>query len=210
MKKYSLIIALFIILILALTACSPSVDEGEIKDVLRDLIPRSEELNVIYFGEGLPLASDRELVESFYGTFDSDVKMINYHPVDPDCGYTSEDDLRAATLEVFTEEYSEILFKRAFSGFSATFDEGSDEEVNKSAIYAMYLMQNGTLTVRLDLADDAIPLGREYDVDSAKIVRSRGNYVIVSVPSTMNGEKTDVELRLVNTKDGWRLDTPTY
>ena len=213
MKKYTKIIAFLLALTLAastLISCAPSVDIEEIRGVLHDLLPKAEELNVIYFGEGLPLASERELVEKFYASFDSDVEMINYHPVDPDCGYTSEDEIREATLEVFTEGYSEYLFERAFTGITAVFGEGSDEELKINANYAMYLMQNGTLTVRLDLAEDAIPLGRVYDVDRAEIVRARRGYVIVRVPSTLDGEEADIELRLVKTPDGWRLDSPTY
>ena len=212
MKKYTRIIAFLIILaiaITALTSCGSSVEIGEVREILRDLIPKSEELNVIYFGEGLPISSDREVVEEFYASFDSDIEMINYHPVDPDCGYTSEDEIRSATLEVYTEEYAEYLFERAFVGITAQLSDG-EEDVKYNAIYAMYIMQNGTLTVRLDLADEAIPLGREYDIDAAEIVRSRGNYVIVSVPSVLDGVEEDIELRLTNTANGWRLDSPTY
>ena len=212
MKKYTKIIAFlltFVIFTFALASCGPSADIEEIRDVLHDLIPRSEELNVIYFGEGLPLSSDRELVEEFYASFDSDIEMINYHPVDPECGYTSEDEIREATLAVFTEEYSEYLFTRAFTGISDVLSNGA-EDVKYSAIYAMYLMQNGTLTVRIDLADEAIELGREYDIDSCEIVRSRGNYVVVSVPSVFDGKAEDIELKLVKTPNGWRLDSPTY
>lgn len=213
MKKYTKIIAFLLTIIistLALASCGPSADIDEIREVLSDLIPKSEELNVIYFGEGLPISSDRELVEKFYSSFDSDIEMINYHPVDPDCGYTSEDEIRAATLEVFTAEYSEYLFERAFNGISATLGEGTDSQTNVSAIYAMYIMQKNTLTVRLDLADEAIPLGRVYDISAAEIVRTRGNYVVVSVPSTFDGKSEDIELKLVKTPDGWRLDSPTY
>lgn len=213
MKKYTKIIVFLLTLTIAaacLISCGGSANIEEIRGVLHDLIPRSEELNVIYFGEGLPLASDRELVEKFYASFDSDVEMINYHPVDPDCGYASEDDIRAATLSVFTEEYSEYLFERAFTGITAVFGEGTDEEVKLNAIYAMYLMQNDTLTVRVDVADDAIPLGRVYDIDRAEIVRERRGYVIVSVPSTLDGVEEDIELRLERTPEGWRLDSPTY
>ena len=213
MNKHTRIIAFFITLVIAtaaLCSCGPSVEIEEVRTVLRDLIPKSEELNVIYFGEGLPLASDRELVEKFYSSFQSDIEMINYHPVDPDCGYTSEDEIREATLAVFTEEYSAYLFERAFKGISATLGEGTDSAANVSAIYAMYIMQKNTLTVRLDLADEAIPLGREYDIDRAEIVRARSNYVVVTVPSTFEGVSEDIELKLVKTPDGWRLDSPTY
>jgi len=208
MKKYTKIIAFLLTLTLAASAlisCGPKVEIDEVREILNDLLPKAEELNVIYFGEGLPISSDRELVEEFYSSFVSDIEMINYHPVDPECGYTSEDDIRRATLEVFTEGYSEYLFERAFSGITAVMDQGK-----YNAIYAMYLMQYDTLTVRLDLADDAIKLGRVYDVSTAEIVRKRSNYVIVSVSSTLDGVASDIELKLVKTTNGWRLDSPTY
>jgi len=208
MKKYTKIIAFLLTLTLAASAlisCGPKVEIDEVREILNDLLPKAEELNVIYFGEGLPISSDRELVEEFYSSCVSDIEMINYHPVDPECGYTSEDDIRRATLEVFTEGYSEYLFERAFSGITAVMDQGK-----YNAIYAMYLMQYDTLTVRLDLADDAIKLGRVYDVSTAEIVRKRSNYVIVSVSSTLDGVASDIELKLVKTTNGWRLDSPTY
>ncbi len=210
MKKYLTIVAFILVFLLVLTSCSQTHDEAEIKDALRDLLPKAAELNEIYFGEGLPIASDREIIEAFFATFDSDIESINYHPVDPACGYSSEDDIRRATLEVFTPEYSEYLFERAFVGITATVSEGTDGETKQNAIYAMYLMQSDTLTVRLDLADDSIPLGREYDVDSALITRQKKDSVTVTVPSTLDGVPLDIELRLVRTDSGWRLDSPTY
>lgn len=198
-------------LLLAFTSCGgTSYSEEEIRAALENLLPKSHELNEIYFGEGLPMADDASLVEEFYGLFDSDVEAINYHPVDPGCGYTNETEIREATLAVFTEEYSEYLFGRAFSGISATFNEGEEEEYTATAVYAMYLEQDGILTVRINLADEAIPLGREYDLDGMKILDTDEDTVVVEVPTTMNGAALDVELRLVLTDDGWRLDSPTY
>ena len=165
---------------------------------------------MIYFGEGLPLSDDAALVETFYGMFDSDVEAINYHPVDPACGYTSEEDIREATLEVFTADYSEYLFSRAFKGISEEFNEDGATAYTATAIYAMYLEQDGLLTARINLADDAIPLGRTYDLDGMKILDADENLVVVEVPTEMNGKALDVELRLIKTPDGWRLDSPTY
>ncbi len=210
MKKYSFIVALILAFAVILPSCSQSYDDAEIKEALRELLPKSAELNEIYFGEGLPLCSDREIVEAFFATFDSDIEAVNYHPVDPSCGYASEDDIRAATLEVFTAEYSEYLFERAFTGITAVIPSGEDGDSKQNAIYAMYLMQSGTLTVRIDLADDSIPLGREYDIERATVTRQRKNQVTVTVPSVLDGVTLDIELRLVKTDSGWRLDSPTY
>ena len=186
------------------------VDEEELRAALGELIEKSEELNVIYFGEGLPMTEDAAVLEEFYSSFDTDIKSINYQPVDSECGYTNETELREATLDVFTENYSEYLFERAFSGISAVYDEGTEDQYTATAVYAMYIEENGILTARIDIAESAMELGRKYDLDGMEIVRVKENYVVVSIPSEMNGKALDVELKVVMTENGWRLDSPTY
>ena len=152
-------IAAALLILLTLTSCGGGVhSEEEIRTVLDELLPKSFELNEIYFGEGLPMSNDKAMVEQFYGMFDSDVEAINYHPVDVSCGYTTETDIREATLEVFTADYAEYLFGRAFSGISATFNEGEEQEYTSTAVYAMYIEQDGILTVRINLDEESIPL----------------------------------------------------
>ncbi|MBQ7930060.1 MAG: hypothetical protein IJ334_03485 [Clostridia bacterium] len=204
-------IAAALLILLTLTSCGGGVHtEEEIRTVLDELLPKSFELNEIYFGEGLPMSNDKAMVEQFYGMFDSDVEAINYHPVDVSCGYTTETDIREATLEVFTADYAEYLFGRAFSGISATFNEGEEQEYTSTAVYAMYIEQDGILTVRINLDEEAIPLGRMYDLDGMELTENEENFVIAKIPTEMDGRALDVELRLVKTPDGWRLDSPTY
>lgn len=204
-------IAAALLILLTLTSCGGGVhSEEEIRTVLDELLPKSFELNEIYFGEGLPMSNDKAMVEQFYGMFDSDVEAINYHPVDVSCGYTTETDIREATLEVFTADYAEYLFGRAFSGISATFNEGEEQEYTSTAVYAMYIEQDGILTVRINLDEEAIPLGRTYDLDGMELTENEENFVIAKIPTEMDGRALDVELRLVKTPDGWRLDSPTY
>lgn len=212
MKK-RIVSAVLAVLILttSLVSCGGGAhSEEEIRAALEELLPKSFELNEIYFGKGLPMSSDREKVEEFYSIFDSDVEAVNYHPVDISCGYTTETDIREATLEVFTADYAEYLFGRAFSGISATFNEGEEQEYTSTAVYAMYIEQDGILTVRINLADEALPLGRVYDLDGMELTANEENFVAVKIPTEMNGRVLDVELRLVLTPDGWRLDSPTY
>ena len=204
-------IAAALLILLTLTSCGGGVHtEEEIRTVLDELLPKSFELNEIYFGEGLPMSNDKAMVEQFYGMFDSDVEAINYHPVDVSCGYTTETDIREATLEVFTADYAEYLFGRAFSGISATFNEGEEQEYTSTAVYAMYIEQDGILTVRINLDEEAIPLGRTYDLDGMELTENEENFVIAKIPTEMDGRALDVELRLVLTPEGWRLDSPTY
>lgn len=209
MKK--IILSLLPVLLLLTSCSSPKYTADELRPVVDDLLEKSAELNEIYFGTGLPAADDVEEAKKFYDSFDYDIESINYHPVSADAPYQTESDLRAATLEVFTEDYSKYLFERAFSGISETFtDENEEIATVESVVYAMYIETDGILTVRLDLDKEAIQLGREYNTSDMEIIRCGKDYVLVKIPTEMNGEQTDIELKLVNTSAGWRLDSPTY
>lgn len=211
MKKTlsALSIAVLLISVLLPSCSGEKHTADEIREIAEPLIEKSAELNVIYFGEGLPLTVDAAEAEAFYSSFDTDVESISYHPVDKSCGYESIDDIKNATLEVFTEDYSDYLFTLAFTGISDTVNDGVGDKTETSS-YARYLEQSGMLTARIDLASEALTLGRVYHMDELEIVREKDDYVLVSIPTELDGKECDVELKLVLTDDGWRLDTPTY
>lgn len=198
-------------LLLALASCTPANDPDTVRAVLEDLVEQSYALNEVYFGAGLPISDDREDVERFYASFDTDITSINYHPVAADAAFQSEDEIRTATEAVFSQSYCTYLFERAFSGISDTFDAGTENEVTKTATYARYIQYGETLTVRLNLADEAIPLNRTYDCANAEILENKAAYVLFSVPSTVDGlPDEEIEIKIVRENDGWRLDSPTY
>lgn len=207
MKKIvSLILA--VLLLCACAACAkPQYGEDEIKAALETLIPASATLNEIYFGEGLPLSVDEDEYEAYYQMYDSDVSTLGYEPVAEDAAYRTEAELREATLAVFTEDYAQFLFERAFSGLTATYDD----ETTASAVYARYIETDGVLTKRVGSKNEAIPLGREYAIGEAVLVSQRNGCAVVDVPTSVDGTADAVvRLRLVMTDGGWRLDSPTY
>jgi len=238
MKKHILIPVTLALSALLLSSCGSKYDPAELKTALDTLLPPSFELNEIYFGEGLPATDDQAVIDRLYGTFAANVKSLNYHPVAADCGYSSIEEIMTATEEVFTPGYSAYLYELAFAGISSDtmVEEETEEEepepgegeiiesggeitgsyvapvaLDVRASFARYLEQNGMLTVRRDLADSAYPLGREYKTDEMKVKLEKADYVIVTVPTYMDGEyDCDVDLKLVMTDAGWRLDTPTY
>lgn len=199
------------------TGCSGKISEAEVSAALAELIPASYELNTIYFGEGLPISDDRADVEAFYNAVGQGQDIsLNYHPVAADCGYSSVDEIKEATLAVFSESYAEYLFTLAFSGISSVFNEDTEEQLTQTVAYARYMETSGILTVRMDLADEALPLNRTYDTDDITIVRDRRNgthgYVLVEVQSYVDGAVDErVEVKLVQNEEGeYRLDSPTY
>ena len=233
---------------IAASSCGSRTDVASLAPEVRELIARSEELNEIYFGEGLPKTEDQAIIDEFYGGFAANVRSLKYTPVDSGCGYSSIDEIKAATAEVFSEDYCAYLYELAFDGISSDKygDEKSDEDgesdqseegkpgegeiieagsadkaeysaresafaLEVTASYPRYLEQNGILTVRNDLADSAIKLGREYRVDEMRLIDEKNGRVRVSIPTYVDGEfSCDVRLTIVRTATGLRLDSPTY
>lgn len=187
-----------------------STEPDEIRAALETLIPASAELNEIYFGLGLPTAADEE----GYANPDDGLvyEQLIYEQVLPSCKYQTEAELREATLSVFTESYANALFERGFSGLSVKYDDNglSGSELT-STLYAMYIETDGVLTKRTNVKEEALRLGREYLIDKMTVVRQKNDYVVVDIPTMMDGEESvTVTLKLVITENGWRLDSPTY
>ncbi len=211
MKRWILAV-LALMLCLSTTACGKT-DEGEIGEALATLLPASYPLNVVYFGEGLPISDNREDVEQFYNATGAGNDIsLNYHPVSPEAEYTSIDQIKEATLAVFSDAYAEYLFTMAFAGLSTVFNEDTEEQVTQTVSYARYMETDGYFTVRMDIAKEAFPVNRTYDVTDFEVVRERDGYILVDVQSYVDGEKdVRVEVKLVRNGEGeFRLDSPTY
>ena len=188
------------VLLFSLAYCGGSgLSDDEIRDVYADLIEQSYLLNDVYYGDGLPFVNDPETMATLAGA----ISRFSYMPVDQSAPLTSEKQIREATLAVFSQPMCDHLFTLAFEGMST----GDDETV----VYARYIEQNEILTVRIDLADEALPLGRVYDLDSMDILNQNGSRIVASFATSVDGKPSvNVKLTLVNTPDGWRLDSPTY
>ena len=200
-----------ILMLLSLIGCGEKYTESEVRAALDKLIPASAELNEIYFGEGLPIAGNEEEILALVAEADTDIEVIHYEPVSPYCKYLTEAELKDATYAVFSQEYADFLVQRGFSGISSSMVNSDGEMETTSAVYARYIETDGILTRRIGLGDEVIKLGRQYDLDGMVIARQNTGYVLVDIPTAVDG-KSDVKVRLklVMTDGGWRLDSPTY
>jgi len=192
------------ILALSLAGCAGSgMTEDEIRDTFRSLVEDSYVLNEVYYGDGLPYTEDTSIMAQLANAAWSETFRVSYMPVAEDAPFHSEAEIREATRAVFSETICEHLFTLAFAGMST--------ENAETVSYARFIEESGILTVRVDLAEEAFPTGRTYDFDSMEIRRDRKNTVTASFVSYMDGEKSvDVEITIIKTADGWRLDSPTY
>ncbi len=188
------------VLLFSLSSCGGSgMSDDEIRDIYADLIEQSYILNDVYYGDGLPFVNDPETMATLAGAS----SRFSYMPVDKNAVLKTEAEIREATLAVFTPSMCDHLFTLAFEGMST----GDDETV----VFARYIEQNEILTVRIDLAEEALPLGRVYDMDSMDILNQNANRIVASFATSVDGEPSvNVKLTLVKTAEGWRLDSPTY
>ncbi|MBQ7475456.1 MAG: hypothetical protein IJS78_05995 [Clostridia bacterium] len=210
------LLSLVLVLLLSLSSCGEKYEEDEIIAAAASLVADSGAINEIYFGDGLPFAEkgDWEDLYPWYvpptppadGSAD-----LGYYMIKPQSGFLTVDDIKAATLRVYTKEYSEILFTGAFSGLAVTVGEGGNAEKQAVSLARYIDADGGYLAGRRVTEEEKLPLGRTYDTDGIRVERQRGNTATVVAPSVApSGEKEDVRLTLKMTADGWRLDTPTY
>ena len=198
MKRFKTAALLFCLaLCCALTACSGTrrIYKSDLAVCLPELVEQSKVLNEIYFGDGFPPRGDATLPGNGYYYVDGEVY-----------GLESIEQIKEATEQVFTPEYSVILYAAAFDGVV-----GEDGAVSlpRYAEGELGLMQYMGATV-YDLAD------RSYDFETLKIKKSGRNRATVSIKTTdAHGGSATVELIVVRTLDEegveyYRLDSPTY
>ena len=152
MKRFKTAAAALLLLALlcALTSCGGPrrIYKSDVAECLPELVGQSKVLNEIYFGDGFPPRGDAELPGNGYYYVDGEVY-----------GFASIEQIKEATEQVFTPEYSAILYAAAFDGVV-----GGDGAVSlpRYAEGELGLMQHMGATV-YDLAD------RSYDFETLKL-----------------------------------------
>ena len=188
-----------------LSSCGGSgMTEEEIRETYRSLVEASYELNDIYYGDGLEFVENEAMMKYLTGVQEnSEGFRVSYMPVADTAPYKTEKEIRAATEDVFSPALCSLMFKLGFEGMSTEEDE--------TVAFARYIEQEDVLTVRVDLKEEALPMGRTYDFENMTLIAEEPSVIRASFPSFVDGEKSvDVRISIIKTANGWRLDSPTY
>jgi hypothetical protein len=198
------ILAFFLVLALSLSMMSCAVnapDISEVKERFVYLIEESKELNVVFFGTGLPVyrrgdaISDRKMVY-----FDDE--LTGYDRVMENTDYLTIDEIKASAELVFSEDYLSDFYESAFDGIMT----GSSSAYVRFYDDTDWLYQNVNATV-FALSE------RIYDYSTMTIIDpSSDTYVNISVESYSLADPTrrTVYLSFVFENGNWFLDTPSY
>ncbi|MBR5241514.1 MAG: hypothetical protein IKV20_00095, partial [Clostridia bacterium] len=130
-------------------------------------------------------------------------------------GFSNLSELEYISTTVYTKECYESVFKNVL--------KPSYDAAGGIAIYARYIEKRDedtnefiALLVNVDYEGMVIEGAVEYHTSTLEIVDVNGEIIRLSVKATVtspDGEKTQnrtVRFNMIETLDGWRLDSPIY
>ena len=198
---FAVIFALLSVLSLASCSKSTAPELDDVKERLVYLIEESKELNVIFFGIGLPVYR-RDTAISDRKTVYTNESLGGYDRLSENSQYITIDAMKTEAEKIYSKEYIAALYEGAFDGvltgntgaYLRFYDDGK------------YLYQNSTLY-------DFTVNERIYDYSTMKIIEpSSADYINVKVESYSLASKERIEITLSFTFENgdWYLDSPTY
>ena len=204
--QYSLLLLAGVIL--GLASCSSDVvspphEIDSIYDRLVEVIEASYEVNVLLFGEGLPVYprgdAEDELLHRYYGVADNGQEYVT-----PYSKYITIAEMQNAVAQVYSTEYRESLFETTFTGYT--------DDYLSSVLPARYNEDEKALYQNKNVKP--ITSGtRVYDYSSMKIVEysssSRIRVSILSYTENDPGKWKTVYLSFVFENGDWYLDSPS-
>lgn len=203
MKKSIISIAfVLIIVVLGMSSCSGSAPEiDEVRDRIVYLIEGSKEINILFFGSGLPIYERNGVIETELGVYYED-EYTAYNKVMENSRFKSIDDMKKAAEKVYSENYLDAIYETAFEGYMT----------GSSSAYMRFLETSDWMYQSISATDFDLS-ERIYDYSSMKIVKpSNGEYLNITIDTyTLRNKKVKtITLSFIYERGNWYLDSPTY
>ncbi len=205
MKKRILSAVLIIMMLfvsLCIQSCAGNAPElDEVRDRFIWLIENSKEINVLFFGEGLPTYEREALLSDELGIYYDDVNTT-YDKVMELTRYKSSDEMRSAAERVYSEAYLSAIYETAFEGYLT----GSTSAYLRFYEESDWMYQN-IYAPDYDLSE------RIYDYSSIELIKpSNGDYVNITIDTYTLADRNirTISLSFAYERGNWYLDSPTY
>ena len=196
MKRIFTIFASIILiatLAISMVGCGP--EESEAKELVKDLVSRSLELNDIYFGKNSLKYKDSGNPNDIY------------MPVLETEKYVFKTDLVEATKKVFSADYASSIIDMAFKGVQ------SEININSAQSRFMVMGDDDWLYINRNY-EYVYEEGTVYDFDTIVITYTSSRFVEATVNGTYMTEdgpkEAVISVNLVCENDQWRLNSATY
>lgn len=203
MKKNIIsIVLVLLIVVLGMSSCSgnaPKIDE--VRDRIVYLIEGSKEINILFFGSGLPIYRRDGLIETELGVYYDD-EYTAYNKVMENTRFKGIDDMKKAAERVYSENYLDAIYETAFEGYMT----------GSSSAYMRFLETSDWMYQSISATDFDLS-ERIFDYSSMEIVKpSNGEYMNVTIDSYSLRDKKvkTITLSFIYERGNWYLDSPTY
>ena len=186
--------------VISMTSCGQLPDIEMLKDRFIYLIEESKEINVIFFGVGLPTFDREGALEQKLGIYYDD-KLPAYNTITLYTPYYSEIGIKEAAEKVFSTEYLDKIYESAFDGI-----------VTDASTYMRFYELEGKIYQSISANDFGLS-ERIYDYSTMTVVKpSNNDYINVTVETYTLDDDTRVKITLsfAFERGDWYLDCPTY
>ena len=189
MIKRALCIILTVLLVaslaMSLTGCK-KVSEEEAVNLVKSLVSRSYNLNVVYYGKGLKYKESGNPNQIYLPVLENEV-------------YVLRSVLIKDTYEVFSETLATSVINMAFGGVSS--------ETGTNGVQSRYMVEGDDdwLLVNKDYKGVKEEIA-QYNYDTIEITKISRRFINANIKTT-KGE--NVEIVLIKQGDNWRLDSIT-
>ena len=203
MKKSIIsIVLVLLIVVLGMSSCSGSAPKiDEVRDRIVYLIEGSKEINILFFGSGLPIYRRDGLIETELGVYYDD-EYTAYNKVMENTRFKGIDDMKKAAERVYSENYLDAIYETAFEGYMT----------GSSSAYMRFLETSDWMYQSISATDFDLS-ERIFDYSSMEIVKpSNGEYMNVTIDSYSLRDKRvkTITLSFIYERGNWYLDSPTY
>ncbi len=185
-------------LTIAFTSCSKKkpleISEEDAFAVVAELVPLSYELNVIFFGEGLPTSDNGSYEDTAYVEVDLSRSR-----------YASIASIKYDAGKVYSKKYLDSIYVNMFVGSKSSNDDGLlDNDVSPR-----YREIGGKLMI--DASYDKLDIMGRLTVLSTEILKKTPEYVSVkALCLDEDGNELQKTIFITLEKGVWLLDGPTY
>ena len=178
---------------------APELDD--VKERLVYLVEESKELNVIFFGVGLPVFRRESALSNRKMIYVSD-NLSGYDRLSENSQHVTIDSIKYAAEQIYSEEYLAAVYESAFDGILT----------NNDGAYLRLYDDGNYLYQNTDLYGFTVN-ERIYDYSTMEIIApSSADYINVTVESYSvgNSERITITLSFIFERGDWYLDCPTY
>lgn len=205
-RALALLLSLVIVIssLFTLTSCDRSYNEEEVIAVAGELLPTARMLYSVYYGNGISYISS--------GYSDGDYREADSVHL-ASLGFESVEQLKNISYSTFSNKYCDNIFSNYLESFEA------DGKVYNYARYVqVYDVNDQSKPAYILVYYKHKPVFEDkmtYNMSSIRALRSKGDYVIMSVDVTVENEEgktqtSTIEFSLFEEKTGWRIASPAF